>query len=160
MADHGICIGINGYPGLTDLKGPCNDALAFENWLTDPNKGGLETDNVRTILSTNYGEPPASIAEARPFLNDMEALFVDFVKAGAERKHEDGRLFIFVAGHGFADQQDADSAALYAANAQQVFATNLAVKKYVDFLRRQWVFDEIILIMDACRTTSVFHKHW
>lgn len=158
MADHGIVIGIDGYPGLSDLKGPCNDAQSFKSWLLDPTKGGLNDENVNTILSRDLHMASSDIADARPLQSELENLFMPYIEAAANKQHIDGRFFIFVAGHGFADPDDMESAALYAANAQKLFAANLAISVYVHFFRRQWLFDEIILIMDACRSTSIFHQ--
>lgn len=158
MADYGICIGIDGYPGLNDLHGPCNDAAAFKEWLLQPAKGGLDEANVSSLISRELQPVSPDIRDARPLQSELEDLFYPFVEAAAQQQHLGRRLFIFVAGHGFADPVDMNSAALYAANARKLFAANLAVSEYVHFLRRHWVFDEIILVMDACRSTSAFHQ--
>ena len=47
-----------------------------------------------------------------------------------------------------------NSAALFAANADVLFPVHLAVIKYVDFFRRAWAFDEVIAVMDSCRSTN------
>lgn len=151
-------IGIDAYPGLNDLQGPCNDAEAFKNWLLDPHKGGLKNGNVSDLLSKDLQPNSDNVADARPFQSELENLFYPYIESAALQKHEEGRLFIFVAGHGFANPDDMNSAALYAANARKLFAANLAVSSFTQFLRRQWVFDEIILVMDACRSTSMFQQ--
>lgn len=156
MPDQAIVVGIEGYPGLNDLHGPCNDALAFRDWLLDPAGGGLDEANVHTCLSREF--PPATdVTTAHPVVSDLELLFRPFVVQAATGQHSDGRIFIFVAGHGFADPQDMSSAALMAANAEFLSPVHLAVVEYARFLQRTWAADEIIFVMDACRTTNPLH---
>ena len=67
------------------------------------------------------------------------------------------RLYIFVAGHGFSDPKDLKTTGLYTANAQDLFAFNVGVTAYAEWFRRHAVFDEIVLIMDCCRTINPLH---
>lgn len=157
MPDHAIVIGIDSYPGISDLQGPCNDARLFRDWLIDPAGGGLEPANVSMRLSSDF-PAPTSLDDAHPFQSEIEALFRPLSTRAVEGEHIDGRLFLFVAGHGFADPQDMESAALYAADASAVFHTHVAVEAYASFFRRRWAFDEIILIFDACRTDLTFQR--
>ncbi|MBK1722143.1 caspase family protein [Thiocystis violacea] len=157
MADQGVVIGIDSYPGMQDLKGPCNDAEAFRDWLVADDGGGLDDARV-AFMTTRQFPPITEIGNAHPVLDELETLFRPLVKQAAHLQHTEGRLFIFAAGHGFADTQEADSAALYAANAELEMPTHLALMKYADFFRRTWAFDEVILILDACRVTNPFHQ--
>ncbi|WP_299961101.1 caspase family protein [uncultured Roseobacter sp.] len=152
MADRGIVIGIENYPGISDLAGPCNDAERFANWLIDPDKGGLDSSDVALINSRQFPKPN-SVDDARPVLSEVNALFRPLVTQAANGNQVDDRLFIFAAGHGFADPQDMSSAAVYTAEASQFWSVNIAINNYAQFLRRQFAFREIILIVDACRTT-------
>lgn len=153
MADHAVVIGIETYPGLSNLKGPCNDAIAFEKWLIDPAGGNLDSANIEKMLTRDY-PPPHDVNDAHPVLSDLESLFRSLVINAAMNQHTDGRLFIFVAGHGFADSQDMDTAALFTANAEFLLPLHIAIIDYANFFRRTWAFDEIIVIMDACRNTN------
>lgn len=153
MADHAVIIGIDSYPGINDLEGPYNDAMAFEEWLVAPDGGGLDPANVAKKFSSDFPRPH-SVDDAHPALSDLEALFRPMVKNAAKSIHTEGRLFIFVAGHGFADSQDMNSAALFTANAELLFPLHLALIDYANFFRRTWAFDEVIVIMDACRSTN------
>lgn len=153
MADHAVVIGIENYPGLNNLAGPCNDAENFINWLSNAQGGGLDSRHIVSKLSRDY-PPPHNVYDAHPALNDLEALFRPLVVKAANGQHTEGRLFIFLAGHGFADSQDANSAALFTANAEFLYPLHLAVLDYANFFKRTWAFDEIIVIMDACRSTN------
>lgn len=149
---HAIVIGINDYPGsgLESLKGPVNDAREFNAWLRDPAGGNLPTANIRQILSSDF---PAQAACPTP--NQVEALFEPFIADYYDGKKEGERLYIFAAGHGFGDPGDMSRTALYAANAKRMFPWHIAVTDYTEWLRRHAVFDELVLIMDCCRTVNV-----
>ena len=152
MEDHGIVIGIERYPGISDLKGPCNDAERFHDWLVDPARGGVDPANVEMIRSTDFPEP-TSVDDAHPVLSEISTLFRPHAEKAAQHEHTDGRLFIFAAGHGFADPQNMETSALYSAEASLLWSTHLAVNGYAQFLRRHYAFSEIILIVDSCRST-------
>jgi len=157
MADQAIVIGIKTYPGLTNLIGPCHDALAFRDWLVKPDGGDLDPANIHVRLTTDFPQP-TGVADAHPVLAELETLFRPLVEKAALRQHTEGRLFIFLAGHGFADSQDRRSAALFTAEAVSLLPPHCAVIEYADFFCRTWAFDEVILIMDACRTTNALHQ--
>src|SRR5690606_7777492 len=88
--------------------------------------------------------------------DDMQRLFTPLVEQAA-LGHSDGRLFIYLAGHGYADPADVRSAALYTANARFFSPLHLAVLDYANFFHRRWAFDEIIVVMDACRRVNQIH---
>lgn len=151
---YAIVIGINDYPlsGLAPLKGPVNDAEDFYAWLRDPTGGNLPESNIRRILSSDF-----SAEEARPIPNQVEALFEPFIVNGVQGRQGE-RLYIFVAGHGFGDPGDISQTALYAANAKRMFPWHVAITDYVEWLHRHAVFDELVLIMDCCRTVNSWHS--
>jgi hypothetical protein len=157
MADHAVVVGIQNYPGIQDLGGPCNDAEEFRRWLLEPGGGGLDAGNVSMLTSGDF-PAPSGVHDAHPVLAELEQLFRPLVTRAAQSQHTDGRLFIFAAGHGFADPQNSDSAALFTADAEFLFPTNLALVAYTGFFRRTWAFDEVILILDACRTTNALQQ--
>jgi hypothetical protein len=152
---YALVIGINDYPlsGLEPLKGPVNDANDFYAWLCDPEGGNLPTKNIQRIVSSDY---PAHAACPTP--NQVEALFEPFISDYYDGKKEGERLYIFAAGHGFGDPNDMGKTALYAANVKNMFPWHIAVTEYAEWLRRHAVFNEIVLIMDCCRTINVPHQ--
>ncbi|MEM8885813.1 MAG: caspase family protein [Planctomycetota bacterium] len=157
MSDRAVVVGISAYPGLRSLQGPCHDARRFRDWLVRPDGGGLTPGAVRMLLTDDF-PAPTGVDDAHPVVAELDDLFRPLVKEAALQNHVDGRLFIFVAGHGFADSDDIDSAALLAANAEALFPVHLAVEKYAEFFRRTYAFRELILVMDACRTTNPLHE--
>ncbi|WP_446008567.1 caspase family protein [Candidatus Electrothrix sp.] len=151
---HAIVIGLNSYPvsGLSPLKGPVNDAEDFSAWLRDPQGGNLPEEHIQCILSSDFAKD-ASL----PFPNQIEVLFEPFITKGVQGRCGE-RLYVFVAGHGFGDPGDMGTTALYAANARKMFPWHVAITDYVDWLQRHAVFDEIVLLMDCCRTINVYHE--
>ena len=150
---HAIVIGLNDYPesGLAALKGPTNDAEDFVAWLRDAQGGNVPEENIRCLLSGEVEKDAALICP-----NRIEALFEGFVTKGVQGRFGE-RLYIFVAGHGFGDPGDMGTTALYAPNAQRMFPWHVAVTDYVNWLQRHSVFDEIVLLMDCCRTINSYH---
>ena len=150
---YAVVIGLTSYPliPLPALQGPVNDAEDFSAWLCDPQGGNVPKENIQCILSSDFGE------ETLPFPNQIEALFESFITKGVQGRYGE-RLYIFVAGHGFGDPGNMGTTALYAANAQKMFPWHVAITDYVDWLQRHAVFDEIVLIMDCCRTINSFHE--
>lgn len=157
MNDHAIVVGIKSYPGISHLLGPCNDAQDFYDWVVSPDGGGVDPGNAALCLSTHF-PTPTGVSDAKPAFSELDALFRPLVTRTLEHGHVGDRLFVYVAGHGFADTQDMDSVALFTADAQPVYPLHLAVKAYADWLRRNWAFDEIILLADCCRTTNTFQS--
>ena len=153
MADHAIVIGINEYPGIGDLDGACNDAQAFRDWLVAVEGGGLEETSVKLILSADY-PATASVENARPWLDDIQTALRPLLHAAGSGHHQTGRLFLFAAGHGFADSSDERSCALFTANAEPRIPLYLALTHYASWFVRNWAFDEVIMIMDCCRDTN------
>ncbi len=150
---YAVVIGLDDYPvsGLPPLEGPVNDAEDFYAWLCDPQGGSLKRENIHRILSTDFGAETA-----RPSPNQIEVLFESFITRGMQGPCGE-RLYVFVAGHGFGDPGNMETAALYAANAKKKFPWHVAITDYIDWLRRHAVFDELVLIMDCCRTVNSYH---
>lgn len=157
--DHAIVVGLTTYPGFTSLIGAENDAKAFEQWLLDPAKGAVPQGQIKRLLSSDTHPPaPNAAADAHPWEDELNQLFKAHVQAAAKNQRVGRRLYIYAAGHGFSDPADMSSAALYAANAEDFFSPHLTATAYASFFRRAAVFDEVVLIMDCCRTNSLMQS--
>lgn len=151
--DYAIVVGIDTYPGLSPLGGPCKDAQAFYDWLVDDKYGNVPSDHVDILLTSDFHPPdPTSIHDVHPLEGEVNSLFRPFVVKGIKKEVAGHRLYIYMAGHGFGDPEDIDTAALYAADAEPTYASHIAGTVYAKWLKRNGVFDEIVLIMDCCRT--------
>jgi hypothetical protein len=153
--DHAIVVGINEYPGLSSLSGPCADAQEFVGWLEDSDGGDVPGTQIHSLLTTHFHPPgPNGIGDVHPVEDEVNNLFRPLVTLGMSQGRAGRRLYVYLAGHGFSDASDMESAALYAANAEFTFAPHVAGTAYANWFRRNGTFDEIVLLMDCCRTTS------
>lgn len=157
--DHyAIVVGIDTYPGFTNLEGPCHDAEAMRGWLVDPQGGDVDPGNVRLLRGSEYPEPNG-LDDARPHDAEIRALFRPLLEKGLRAPFIGERLYIYMAGHGFmvVDPVKARLTGLYAANAGIALAPNLVATVYAEWFRLNAVFHEIVLIMDCCRTPDLLH---
>ena len=148
--DRAVVVGINRYPALGDLQGPENDAKAFAEWLRSAEGGDVPAENVAVVLSSDY-EVPTDPKEAQPTVEAVERAFDALVELADERGGKAGRrLYIFMAGHGFAP--DLETAALLMANAAKGrTGYHLPGMPYANWFRQSASFDEVVLFMDCCR---------
>jgi hypothetical protein len=147
--DHAVVVAITRYPGLSDLKGPENDALGFERWLTDPAGGAVPPAQVHPVRTSAFPEPWQGAPQ--PTLGDINHAFTPLVRDAFKTRRKLGRrLYIFLAGHGFAS--GASEAALFAADASPwTLGSYVQGRLYADWFRGSGLFDEVVLIMDCCR---------
>ncbi len=150
--DHAVIVGIRTYPAIRPLKGPCWDAGEFAKWLVGRDKGAVPKDNIKCLTTEDFDDPENT---NHPNASEVHELFKEFVNRGVMGGDPIGRrLYIYMAGHGFSERSDMTSAALYGAEADPPFAPNIAGTAYARWFRYNAVFDEIVLVMDCCRTTS------
>lgn len=148
--DRAVVVGINRYPALGDLEGPENDAHAFVEWLRSPQGGDVPEENVALILSSDY-DAPNDAKRAEPTVVAVDRAFDELVELADEKGGKAGtRLYVFMAGHGFAP--DMRTAALLMANAAKGrTGYHVPGLPYADWFRQSASFDEVVLFMDCCR---------
>lgn len=149
--DYAVVVGINNYPGIIDLKGAENDALAFRDWLIRTDGGNVPdtSPNLQVILSSNFPLTD-DVDNALPTLREVKIALNKLVRKGMQNNGQVGRrLYLFMAGHGFAP--DVDESALKMANADHINPEHFAGNAYAKWFRAAAFFEEVILIMDCCR---------
>ena len=149
--DYAVVVGINKYPGISDLRGPENDALAFQNWLLKTDGGDLPNDpeHLQLILSSHFPETD-DVDQAHPTIVEVDRALTRLIRIGMDKGGRVGRrLYFFMAGHGFAP--DVDESALKMANADSISKYHIPGNEYVKWWRASGLFKEIVLIMDCCR---------
>lgn len=151
MPNHAIVIGINSYPGMKDLLGPCQDAEEFLEWVTRPGPGDVDPVNVHKLLSTDF-PLDADFRNAQPICDQIANMFEEILDGNPVRHDIGDRLYVFVAGHGMSDVNRPESAALIAANASMhsISVPHVVVTDYVHYFHRIYAFKEIVLVMDCC----------
>jgi hypothetical protein len=152
--DYAVLAGINRYhPSLGSLQGPENDVDAFYAWLIDKNGGDVpdDLDHIKRIRSSDFA-PAANAFDEEPSLQAFHKAF-NAIKALGDPPNTGKigrRLFIYLAGHGFAP--DLEEVALYMANAAKGSeGYNLGGRMWANWFRTSGYFEEVLLIMDCCR---------
>ena len=154
--DWAIVVGVQIYPDLGDLSGPKNDANAFAAWLKSPAGGVVPEEHICEILSPDYRQQVPTATEATPTVQAVQEA-LDHLDDIAQQNSTAGhgmrvgrRLYLYLAGHGFAPKLD--EAALLMANATRLrVGYHFAGKLWADWLYRAGYFDEVLLFMDCCR---------
>jgi Caspase domain len=148
--DRAIVVGINRYPALGDLSGPENDARAFAEWLERPTGGNVPHRNICRILSSDFPVQDDAL-HAQPTAEALKLAIDELHELGhSNGGHAGRRLYLFLAGHGFAP--DLEDAALLMANAAEGrTGHHIPGRPYANWFRRAAFFDEVVLFMDCCR---------
>jgi hypothetical protein len=155
--DFAILVGITQYKGLGDLKGPEGDALRFRDWLVDPAGGAVPPEHVQLIVTSAFHPPdPPSADDAEPASTRFErALRRVIAPGGGMPQGRIGRrLYLYFSGHGFTTRERPE-AALYTARATLSFPDQIAGTRYLEILKSAALFEELVLVMDCCRTLEM-----
>jgi hypothetical protein len=160
--DWAIVVGVSKYPEIGDLNGPGNDATDFYDWVISPSGGYVPPRQAKKILSSDY--PPSNKAiDAEPTPIRVQRAFEELQEM-AEKNSLAGeglrvgrRLFIYLAGHGFAPAFE--EACLLMANATRLrVGHNIPGIPYANWFFRSGYFEEVALFMDCCRES--YPKTW
>lgn len=156
-ADHyAIVVGIGRYPAWQpQLHGPENDAAAVYAWLTDPAGGAVPVANARLITSAALPVAETPLG-AKPDPGQIVQAF-DWLESLAQANNANGeglqvgkRLYLFVAGHGFATRRA--EGALFTANATRMQTHHVFASNWLEWFYYADYFDECVLWMDTCMT--------
>src|SRR5579862_2991487 len=159
--DWAIVVGVWLYPALDNLRGPENDAVAFAEWLKDPDGGDIRTKRktqIQLILSSDFHPPFAGADVAKPTRDGIERAF-DRLEREAQKSQKKNkglrvgrRLYLYFAGHGFAPMRE--EAALLTANATPSnLRYHVAGRAWANWFHKANYFDEIVLFMDCCQNS-------
>jgi len=159
--DHAIIVGIDRYPeppaGLGPLRGPENDARAFEAWAVSPTGGAVPAANVQVVLGSVPN--PSVPTSPRPLYWEIEEAFGRLIRPFEERllagrsSPIGRRFYVYLAGHGF--DPEPGVTALLAANATPLqTGLHFVGKPYAEHFWRGAMFEEIVLLADCCREQS------
>jgi len=159
--DWAIVVGITSYfdPDLAGLHGAENDAQEFYDWVIASDGGAVPEGQRILILSKTFDPPFAHRDFAMPTVLAVKEAF-DHLLAVAGENETKGlgrvvgrRLYLFLAGHGFAPNHRIDQTALLTAEASIADAqlTHILGPYMADHFRRARFFEEILLFMDCCR---------
>jgi hypothetical protein len=153
---YAVVVGIDRYPGISDLSGAAADAGVFAEWLQSPDGGALKGENVHLLLSPNIQEP-ADIQASSPRQDDIDDALQSVVTSVRGELQQDRsawdrtRFYFYLAGHGCAPS-GSEGAFLLANAGPGAYTRNIDLAKY-----REWVsacawFREVVIFADCCRT--------
>jgi len=157
---YALAVGIDRYPGISDLRAPSKDAQDFRQWLTDSSGGGLDPRNIELVHAGNASfDHPDNAVPTRTLVNNaLERLFED-VEVHLRRDPlawHDTRLYVYLSGHGVAT--DVTEAALLMANARRNRkGESVPSRRYLEFFQDTQHFRELVFFADCCRTRTVAH---
>ncbi|MEV6347662.1 hypothetical protein [Actinoplanes sp. NPDC051851] len=157
-AHFAVTVGVNLYPGLTDLHGPRHDEAAFLDWLVSLDGGAVPLENVRQVPAPRDHDRRLAIHQARPNVADVvDALrhvndAVGRLVTADPSAWERSRLYIYLAGHGMVPD-GSDAGAMFTANASLgELGHNINVFACKYFYQRAGLFRDIVIFSDCCRT--------
>jgi uncharacterized caspase-like protein len=159
-SDRAVVIGIRRYgyaadPAgwINDLNGPDNDAADVAEWLRRADGGGLPDDNVTVVRSADLPDPfpdENSIGPAQAAVEKALAAVSELPVDAYEGQYSGRRLYLYVSGHGVAQQPD--QAAVLTADAKFRRPLNVLVTSWFDWFYTAARFQEFVLWADCCAT--------
>jgi uncharacterized caspase-like protein len=146
--DWAVVVGVDRYAGEVAeraLRGPNRDARAFADWLLAG--GGVPADHLRVIPSSFSARPLPSRQDVSDALWDVR----NAVLAGGGR-----RLWLYFAGHGVEIARDGrNEPVLLTARAERGrWTEHIPGPTTADWFRLSGLFEEVVLVMDCCRTLA------
>jgi hypothetical protein len=154
---YAVVVGIDRYPGISDLAGAGDDATQFAEWLQSPDGGALPEPNVHLLVGRAGGRPGGNVPSGEIRQDDVDDALHSVVQAVRTALRENrtawerSRFYLYVAGHGFAPA--GSEGAFLLGNARLgAYTRNIDLAKY-----RQWVsacawFSEVAIFADCCRS--------
>jgi hypothetical protein len=148
--DFALIVGVRDYPDFSSLGGPVEDAIRLETWIRDKNGGNIPKSNVFPIHSKP--KPPTPLQQV---IDDA----IDLIQQAIVANHNSRarRLYFYFSGHGFAMKNDENS--LCMANwSHRMRNSALSSREYLNHFVETGFFEEIIFVLDCCRSRLVGHK--
>ncbi|GAB3325555.1 hypothetical protein GCM10027299_23810 [Larkinella ripae] len=147
-ADYAVIIGVRHYPEFGNLNGPTEDARAFYDWLTDPQKGSVPPANCQLVESNldpddEFPERPIQAQIDRAF----QRIWQHLIGSGKPGR----RFYFYFNGHGIGVKES--NTALLMANFETRFFRDSALSSqgYLDRIIASGRFLEVVFLLDCCR---------
>ena len=148
---YAVVVGIQDYPGITNLKSPLRDAHAVYRWLL--RDGGLPPGNIERVMTCRSFE---DVLEARPTRDEVNKALrrVNRAVSGHVTRNpldrEKTRLYFYVSGHGIA-QEGSEAAVLMANAGEEGWGENIPCAAYLRRYEECQYFREVVMFADCCR---------
>lgn len=148
-----VVVGCDGYGSANaSLAGAVRDALAFWQWVCDPDGGGVTDETARRLLlsPSDKGAPvPGDISPGSAEKASFEIALHEVVRDAGDARE---RLYVYFAGHGFSVDDDfsVQGALAFADFDRNRTDNSIVVSDLLSELSFTG-FAEQILVFDACR---------
>jgi len=158
-ADFAIVAGITDYASLEQLNGAENDARQFYEWVTT--KGGVDPVRAQHHWSSTYATTRGTRRD-QPDHVVIDEAFQTLIRLSRDQRRKvrhpkiGRRLYVFLAGHGFALSEISPVLALLTANFDEEVVSDgyVAAPLYQKWVGASGAFDEVLLFMDCCGTNT------
>lgn len=150
---YALVVGINYYPGFSDLRCPVSDANEFYDWLTQD--AGVPPGNIQRILGDADAPDALSATPTADQIQRAVRRIHQQAKGSWDAdldRWQESRLYIFLSGHGIAPT--GQEAALLMADADADAMPHLPCQKYLEYYIRNQYFREVVILADCCRTAK------
>jgi len=154
---YALLLGINRYPGISDLSYARTDAQAVREWLLSGDGGQVPEENVVLIAATDQEERTFNgVLTARPKRNEVDLALREINHKVQDRIAHNGddwdktRLYVYVSGHGIAPTMS-QGAVLMADAEPDVPGECIELARYGEWYEACGVFHELVLLADCCR---------
>lgn len=150
---YAVCVGIDCYPELTNLRLARKDALAFDAWLAS---AGVADERRERVMLDDDTPPPTQRRGAQPRKDEIfEAVRDKIVQARKAVEADptiwpDTRFYFFFSGHGIAPSAR-DASGLAADCSADDYGNSASLRAMVDYLLESGDFAELVVLADACR---------
>jgi Caspase domain len=160
--DYAIVMGINHYRQFPPLlQSAEKDALRFAVWLTDPNGGGLDANNVKLLIGKSFADKNSEAFDIIEHQPNRFTLDARLHQLKVDRRERIGRrLYFYFSGHGVGEA--ADDVAMLLANAHEnrLRDCHAGLRGYRNWLIDAAPFDELVFILDCCRNRMPENEHF
>jgi hypothetical protein len=153
----GLVVGINRYPGISDLSYARADAESMHEWLIDRDGGGLCERNVALVCADPAEEGTFTYRTARPTRQEVNDALDELNEratasvGGDPSRWEQTRLYVYVSGHGISPL-DGKAGVLMANARLTALGERIDLDRYADWYEKCAPFRDLVVFADCCRS--------
>lgn len=156
--DYAILVGVEQYEFINKpIEGPNNDVKALRDWLVS--EGRVPRNNIHSIINPSNEEgKPTWIDVSRPIhsiIDKMQPILINqgdpsLQTAGTKPVYPGRRLYIYVAGHGYATNKNINFLLMANGDDNTRIGEHFPCVDHFNGFLNSAYFEEVILWMDTC----------
>lgn len=154
---YAVVVGIDAYPGVSDLRLPRHDAREFKTWLLSPQGGNLPRENVHCVMIEQDEPAFADAFAAEPTSDQLDKTLARIHKHYTTRLNNDpegwdsSRLYLYASGHGIVASEGTGAVLFASADPVQNYWDGAEVAEYKSWYFTARLFREVLIFTDCCR---------